>query len=201
MGKGQHLGSREGWDGIPVELGKAGMSQRGGRAVLALGAELRVDGLARDASGTPKPFSKIPGFFFFPKEIVLEGHLHVPMTRIIWSMQEFSVPRSDTGSAEAAYHGGASVTCWEALSCGFYFDLIQESHGIINMESSPSLNRAPAPRKSCKHLVRKDKHFIPERTFLRRFGKEWLGSPLPWGRLSLDVSHRQQCSAPSPLCH
>lgn len=69
MGKGQQLGSREGWDGIPVELGKAGMSQRGGRAVLALEAELRVDGLARDASGTPKPFSKIPGFFFFPRKL------------------------------------------------------------------------------------------------------------------------------------
>lgn len=59
-GKGQHLGFSEGQDKIPVEFGKAGMSQRGDRAVLASGAELRVECLAQADSASPKHSSPLP---------------------------------------------------------------------------------------------------------------------------------------------
>lgn len=88
-GKGQHLGSSEGQDKIPVEFGKAGMSQRGDRAVLALGAELRVECLAQAAFGTPKHSSPLPTlpeafqqnpFFLFSQGNCTRGPFDVPMT-------------------------------------------------------------------------------------------------------------------------
>lgn len=57
-GKGQRLGSRAARDKIPVEFGEAGMSLRGDRAVLASGAELRLESSA--VSGTPKHSSPLP---------------------------------------------------------------------------------------------------------------------------------------------
>lgn len=116
-GKGQHLGSSEGWDKIPVEFGKAGMSQRSDRAVLVSGAELRVECPARAASGTPKYSSPLPtlpqGFqqnpFFFQGNCTRGPFACTDDMNYLERAGVQGVARSHTGSGEAACPKGAPL--------------------------------------------------------------------------------------------